>query len=89
MPAAPMIRESAATNLSSSVLRWSLGMVGASVRIVVLSIIALVVLVTISGAFAADLYSTSRSAKRRKQVRQPLRRARTSMQPQTLELPGY
>lgn len=89
MPAAPMIRETAATSLSSSVLRWSFRVVGVSVRIVVLSMIALFVAVTVSAAFAADVYSTSRSARRRKQLRQPLRRAHTSTQSQTLELPGY
>ena len=89
MTADTMIRGAASTSLYSSVLSWSLRMIGAAIRIVLLLLVAVLCVSAMSIVYLADVRSTSRMKSQRSVVRKNLRRQHASVRRPTLQLSSY
>lgn len=89
MPADAMIRDAASASLLSSVLSWSLGMIGASIRIVLLTVIAIGFVCVVAVVYLADVRDTNRLRSRRNAVRAGSRPARASARRHVLTLSSY
>lgn len=89
MPADAMIRGAASASLTSDVLRWSLAMIGASIRIVLLSVIAVGLLCVVAVVYLADVRDTSRRRSQRRAARGTSRRAHASVRRHVLPLSSF
>jgi hypothetical protein len=69
MPADAMIRSASSASLISSVLHWSLAMIGASIRIVLLTAFAIAFVCVLAVVYLIDVHDTRRLRSRREAVR--------------------
>jgi hypothetical protein len=89
VPADAMIRGATSTSLCSRVLSWSLRMIAASLRVVLLTSFAVGFALAMSFMYLADVRSARRMQAQRRAVSFVARRSPASVRRPTLQLSSY